>query len=62
MSKRLGIYTGHVYNGSERKPPQECCAVLNEQQEKSVAQQNALYFVLHTKCKGCKNCGESRKT
>lgn len=57
MSKRLGIYTGHVYESDD--DPKECCVQLKDKEETDIAMQNRIYNNHHKNCKGCFGCPES---
>lgn len=56
--KKLGFYTGHVYDPSD--DIQECAIAITDEQAKSVADQNKIYEVQHKNCKGCYGCPTSR--
>lgn len=61
--KRLGIFTGRIYNQDDFEAGciRECCRVITDEEAESIPVVMAVYAQEHLHCVGCFGCPESQR-
>lgn len=57
--KKLGFFTGHIYDKSE--PCEECAVNLSDERAKDIAYTSQEYLRRHVHCFQCDGCPEAKK-